>query len=291
LVVPLALLAGLTIGCGSTVEGPIPLRATDSTALVAPAGERMLTIIFSDPDGGTVSAVLREPEGASSPSAAVVLVAGRETGEHAAAVIPGPLEQSVLALEYPDALPETFSPATVLPALRRVRRSALRMPGLLRGAAAWLATRESVDPGRVILVGVSYGVPFAAAAGVDTLFRGVALHHGGADLALLLRSNLPIENGLARTALARWGAWYFRAIEPARHVGRVAPRPLLLINGTADELIPRASAERLLASARDPVRQIWLPHGHLMPGDFAHMRELADSTLSHFAFLRAGAGP
>jgi fermentation-respiration switch protein FrsA (DUF1100 family) len=143
----------------------------------------------------------------------------------------------------------------------------------------------------MVLVGVSYGVPFAAAAGVDTLFRGVALHHGGADLALLLRSNLPIENALLRSALARWGAWYFRALEPARHVGRISPRPLLLINGTEDELIPRASVDRLRASAGQPVRQIWLQHGHLMPGEDTHVRELADSTLSHFAFLRAGATP
>jgi hypothetical protein len=34
------------------------------------------------------------------------------------------------------------------------------------------------------------------------------------------------------------------------------------------------------------VRQIWLPHGHLSPGDTLQMRVLADSTLSHFAFLR-----
>lgn len=282
---------GLTGGCGSTVEGPVALRVTDSTSLDAPAGERLLALTFVDLEGGVVFAVLREPEGPIAPGAAVVLVAGRETGQQAAAVIPGPLQQTVLAIEYPTELPETFSLGAILPALRETRRSALRMPGLLRGAAAWLATRESVDPRRMALVGVSYGVPFAAAAGVDTLFRGVALHHGGADLALLLRTNLPIENGLLRSALARWGAWYFRAIEPARHVGRIAPRPLLLINGTEDELIPRASVDRLRESAGEPVRQIWLQHGHLMPGQNAHVRELADSTLSHFAFLREGATP
>jgi fermentation-respiration switch protein FrsA (DUF1100 family) len=282
---------GFAIGCASEVEGPVALRATDSTSLAAPPGERLLALAFVDPEGGAVSAVLREPEGPAARSAAVVLVAGRETGQEAAQVIPGPLQQTVLAIEYPAELPEVFSAGAVLPALRGIRRSALRMPGLLRGAAAWLATRESVDPGRMLLVGVSYGVPFAAAAGADTLFRGVALHHGGADLALLLRSNLPIENGLLRSALARWGAWYFRALEPARHVGRIAPRPLLLINADDDELIPRASAERLRDAAEGPVRQIWLPHGHLMPGDDAQMRELADSTLSHFRFLLAGASP
>jgi dienelactone hydrolase len=283
----LALLPFSLLACGSSVEAPLSLRLTDSTALASPPNERLQLLTFLDAKGRALTGVLREPSVSEHAMPAVVLVAGRETGQQAAAVIPGPLQQAVLAIEYPEALPETFSPGAALRDLRAIRRTALRMPGLLRGAAAWLATRQSVDPGRIALVGVSYGVPFAAAASVDTLFRGVALHHGGADLGLLLRANLPVENGLLRAVLALWGAWYFRAIEPARYVGRIAPRPLLLINGTLDELVPRASAEKLRQAAGEPVRQIWLPHGHLMPDDFALMRELADSTLSYFEFLRA----
>jgi fermentation-respiration switch protein FrsA (DUF1100 family) len=218
--------------------------------------------------------------------AAVVLVAGRETGEQAAAVIAGPLEQVVLALEYPDVLPSTFSAWTAARRLGAVRRSALRMPGLLRGAGEWLSRQPQVDSGRIALVGVSYGVPFAAAAAPDPRFAGVALHHGGADLRLLLDHNLPLRNRLLRGFLARFLAWYLRALEPARYVGRVSPRPLLLINAERDQLVPRASAERLLAAARPPVRQIWLPAGHLTPGDTAQMRVLADSTLAYFGFLR-----
>jgi fermentation-respiration switch protein FrsA (DUF1100 family) len=265
----------------------IPLQLVDSVETAAPPGERVQRLTFRDADGRELSAVLREPADAGAPSGAVVLVAGRETGEEAAAVIPGPLEQVVLAIEYPAALPEQLSPRASLPALRAIRRSALRMPGLLRGAGVWLAARQTVDARRMVLVGVSYGVPFAAAAGADTIFRAVALHHGGAGLALLLRTNLPIENGLLRGGVAGFGAWYLRALEPARHVPRISPRPLLLINGTDDRIVPRASAEALLAAARQPVRQIWLPHGHLLPDDYAHMRELADSTLSHFEFLRS----
>jgi fermentation-respiration switch protein FrsA (DUF1100 family) len=73
-------------------------------------------------------------------------------------------------------------------------------------------------------------------------------------------------------------------------VGRIAPRPLLLVNALDDQLVPRASAERLLASARPPVRQIWLPLGHLMPDDTLQMRVLADSTLAHLRFLTAPGG-
>jgi fermentation-respiration switch protein FrsA (DUF1100 family) len=272
--------------CGASVSEPISLRLTGATELPAPPGERLREVRFEDADGREVMGVLREPAAPGGPMAAVILVAGRETGREAAAVIEGPVEEVVLALEYPAALPETFSLRGALLELPAVRRTALRMPGLLRGAARWLAEQERVDPERMILVGVSYGVPFAAPAGADPLFSGVALHHGGADLALLLRSNLMFENGLLRRAVARVGAWYFRALDPGRHVGRIAPTPLLLINAEHDELVPRESALRLLEAARPPVRLIWLPYGHLMPGDVLQMEELADSTLAHFRFLR-----
>jgi hypothetical protein len=284
LLVVLVLLVGT---CGNRVSDAIPLTLAAAAELPPPAGERLQELTFTDPAGREVTGVLREPSAAGPPRAAVMLVAGRETGRQAAAVIRGPLEQIVLAIEYPDTLPMTFSPAEALAELGAVRRSALRMPGLIRGAAHWLAQHEGVDASRIVLVGVSYGVPFAAAAATDPLFRGVGLHHGGANLSLLLAHNLPVANNLVRGILARFGAWYFRALEPARYVGRIAPRPLLLVNADRDELVPRASAERLLAAARPPVRQIWISHGHLMPWDTLQMRELADSTLSHFGFLRA----
>jgi hypothetical protein len=273
--------------CGNRVSDAIPLTLAAAAELPPPAGERLRELTFVDAEGREVIGVLREPAAAGPRRAAVMLVAGRETGRQAAAVIRGPLEQVVLAIEYPDALPMTFSPSEALAELGAVRRSALRMPGLIRGAAHWLAEHEGVDASRIVLVGVSYGVPFAAAAATDPLFRGVALHHGGADLSLLLAHNLPVENDLMRGFLAHLGAWYFRALEPARYVGRIAPRPLLLINADRDELVPRASADLLFEAARLPVRQIWIPHGHLMPEDTLQMKELADSTLAHFGFLWA----
>jgi len=269
----------------------IPLRLVRSTEVDAPMGERLHELHFVDEEGGELSAILREPAAAGPPRAAVLLVAGRETGRDAAAVIEGPLDEIVLALEYPAELPEELSIGALLQELPAIRRTALRMPGLLRGAGHWLAAQESVDRERIVLVGVSYGVPFAAPAAADPIFRGVALYHGGADLALLLRTNLPIENRFLRSVVSRFGALLLRDLEPARFAGAIAPRPLLLINAEFDDMVPRASAERLLDEARPPVRQIWLPHGHLMPGDQAQMRELADSTLSHFDFLRPGWTP
>lgn len=277
--------------CSPGLSGHVPLRLIYQSAAPADPREELHELLLETPRGDTIRAVLRRParplrEGASLP--AIVLLAGRETGRQAAAVIPGPIETVVLAVEYPEVIPATARLSGVLSNLPSIRREAYRVPGVLRGAAYFLASQSWVDSTRIGLVGVSFGVPFAAAAATDSIFCCVALHHGGADLSLLLRTTLRIDNRLFRAAAAEFGAWYLRKLEPARHVGDISPRSLLLINGLHDELVPRRSAMLLRFHARPPVRQIWLPHDHLMPEELGVMRELADSTLSAFPQLVGG---
>jgi fermentation-respiration switch protein FrsA (DUF1100 family) len=282
----------LLAGCASLTTERIPFRLADRELVSEDSMERLYSLLLVSADGDSVVAYLRRPVSvaASGMLPGIVLVAGRETGRRAAEVIPGPVEGVVLAIEYPEAVPEDLSPWSLLGRLPSIRRSAYRMPGILTGAAAYLTEEPDVDSTRLVLVGVSFGVPFAAPAGKDRIFRGVALHHGGAGLYLLFHANLPVRNSFLRAIVSRLAAWYLAGLDPGRHVGDISPVPLLLVNGLYDEMVPPRSAQRLYEAAREPVRQIWLPHDHLMPGDFDLMRELADSTLSHFEFLRPAPG-
>ena len=284
-----ALCLALALGaCAPRLAGPADLHLLHSAELGSDAAEEVHELILGY-EGDTVRAILRRPadtERAAGALPGIVLLAGRETGREAAAVIPGPLEAVVLAVEYPEVIPVVAELREIVPHLPAIRRSAYRVPGLLRSAARFLAAMPEVDARRIGLVGVSFGVPFAAAAATDTVFCCVALHHGGAGLGELFRSNLPLDNRVLRWVASAWAGLYFARLEPARHVGRISPRPLLLINGTRDRLVPPGAALRLARAAREPVRHIWLPHDHPMPDDFPLMRELADSTLSHFPQLR-----
>ncbi len=48
----------------------------------------------------------------------------------------------------------------------------------------------------------------------------------------------------------------FREISPIRYVSEIAPRPLLLVHGSQDELVPVADAHKLYAGAGEPKRLV-----------------------------------
>jgi len=118
-----------------------------------------------------------------------------------------------------------------------------------------LGSLEVVDPDRVAYAGFGLGAMIGAAfCGLDPRPRAAALALGGAGLG---------PSGA----------------DPAEYVGRMAPRPLLLVNALQDEVVPRSAAEALFEAAGDPKQQLWFegPHDQL-PGTAleAMWRFLAD---------------
>lgn len=78
----------------------------------------------------------------------------------------------------------------------------------------------------------------------------------------------------------------FAEFAPERHVGRIAPRPIVMINGIDDPQMPRSAVEALYAAAREPKTLIWLRTGHLMPEDSALVRALVDTALTRLPALQ-----
>ena len=56
-------------------------------------------------------------------------------------------------------------------------------------------------------------------------------------------------------------------VDPARWIGRFAPRPVLFVNASRDERVPRAASEALFAAAGEPKEIAWFDCGHSeLPG-------------------------
>ncbi len=123
-------------------------------------------------------------------------------------------------------------------------------------ALDYTASRDNLDAGRIGFVGFSQGTivgtPFCAR---DERVRAVALVVGGGNF---LRMYPPARNPAARERAERIA----ETIDPVHHVGLLSPRPLLMVNATRDELIPRECTEDLFAAAGEPKRILWYEATH-----------------------------
>jgi fermentation-respiration switch protein FrsA (DUF1100 family) len=166
--------------------------------------------------------------------------------------------------------------------------------GLFLDAAAAIAYargRPDATPDRLVVYGQSLGAANALAVVGETRPTGVR--------AVIAEAPFASYRGIVRDKLRQ--LWLLRPLRwplswvllsdrhsPAPAVGRIAPVPLLLIHGTADEVIPVHHSERLFAAAGEP-KTLWLiPDGHHADAMFrdgkAHRQRL-------LAWLDAALGP
>jgi len=110
-----------------------------------------------------------------------------------------------------------------------------------------LVKERGADPGRIALVGFSRGAEVAmVVGGADRRIAAVVSLYGGHFDAL--------ETG------------HLPAACPANYIGRIAPRPLLMVNGTQDTDFDREAAVLPLQRlARKPSQFIWVETGHTVP--------------------------
>jgi fermentation-respiration switch protein FrsA (DUF1100 family) len=76
-------------------------------------------------------------------------------------------------------------------------------------------------------------------------------------------------------------------MSPERFIGRIAPRPIVMVNGIDDPQMPVKAVQRLYDAARPPKSLIWLRTGHLVPADSALIRALVDTGLARLPILHA----
>ena len=123
-------------------------------------------------------------------------------------------------------------------------------------AVDYLVSREDVDAQRIGYLGISWGaitgIPFAAH---DERIKAVASLVGGGNFLGWLNDGMSEEQ---RKAAAQ--------LDPVYHVGKIAPRPLLLINVTKDQLVPRFFAESLHKAAGANAKKMWIETDHIFSG-------------------------
>jgi dienelactone hydrolase len=127
-------------------------------------------------------------------------------------------------------------------------------------AVDFLCQRPEVDAKRLCYTGISWGaitgIPFVAH---DRRVRAMVSLVGGGNFLGLIPGKIDPET---ENSVKQW--------DPVHHVQLIAPRSLLLINVTRDQLVPRFLADSLHKAAGDHARKIWLESDHFFNGVDRH---------------------
>jgi uncharacterized protein len=123
----------------------------------------------------------------------------------------------------------------------------------VRRGVDFLLTRAEIDKNRIYYVGNSMGSLLGVMpAAVDKRFKRAVFIVGGADYA----------HEFTMTKLMGVPAGLFEVLDPKNYVGLISPRPVLMINATRDELVPKGAADAFFTAAREPKTQVWMDSQH-----------------------------
>ncbi|MSQ15930.1 MAG: alpha/beta fold hydrolase [Dehalococcoidia bacterium] len=126
-----------------------------------------------------------------------------------------------------------------------------------RRALDYVSAKEYMDPERVGYIGSSMGGMLGALfCAVDLRVKAVVLRCSGSRYALRLLEEAPIDESAMESRRAA------QKYDPAVFVGLISPRPLLMLNNSDDEVIPKDAVEFLYNAAGEPKEQRWFPGGH-----------------------------
>lgn len=244
-----------------------------------------LTLAVRGPASG-VAGSSDDHSGPAVPKRQTFLVlGGYERGRGASALITDTRGTIFASLDYPydgDLKAKGLAVVAQVPA---IRRAFYDTPPAVSLAIDYLLSRPDVDPARLELVGASFGAPFATiAAARDRRVRRLWLAHaGGHPFAM-------IDTGLVREipfAPLRWPVSALATVlasgpqlAPEHWVGRVSPRPVVMLNALDDERIPRRSVDALWAATHEPREQVWLPGRHMQGDRPDVLRALVDSVMA-----------
>jgi len=194
-------------------------------------------------------------------------------------------------MDYPYDGPEKAKGVTAIArAIPLARQAMLDTTPAVSLILDWLVEQSWVDKKRIIIVGASLGVPFAASAAArDERITAVMLVHGAADNRLWLEAQVArrTDSKLLHYPLATILHWlaYGPILDTSKHIATVAPRPVLIIGARNDERTPAGQTELLFDAAREPKRLRWTEGQHIQPDRPGTIEELLRIAKEELPFL------
>ena len=250
------------------------LERVAPTTVGTDAVSDLFDVTLRSSTGSMVRAMVRVPRGDSPPYPGVVLVGGMELGRRVAALrgLDAIARYAIIiSPDYPIQVePHSLEGLGLLRGGPRLRSAAFDLVAQVGLQVDYLLSRRDVARDRIFLVGSSFGAPAVViAGGVDPRPAAVIALYGGGDVGSLAAHVLQLGGASPwqATVAGRGLALLLVPLEPTRYAARISPRPVLMVNGAGDSLIPRPNVEALYEAARQPKEILWVRGEHVHPDE------------------------
>ena len=238
--------------------------------------------------GLEVEVTIRRPAILDSPRPLVILLGGYGTGRRAAELVTEPRGVVLASLTYPYHGERDVSGVSLLWNIDDIQQAMFDISPAVLLTLDHLARQPYVDSGRMELVGVSFGAFFVSIPGaMDERFSRVWLVQGAADPESIYEYYLheeidfdPLRSLTAKMIYFITGSGY---LKPERWVGKISPRPVVVINSHNDDSFPSASVAKRHAALREPYTVQWLESEHVTPGRSEVVKLISNRIVSAIA--------
>lgn len=242
---------------GVLAKGLAAPKTNGTARPLAMAGMEVVRLRFRDAFGDDLPALLCKPAGKAGPFPVVIALHGVNShkAQVCGQVAPALTKRgfAVLAFDMPLHGERPGRPSDVLDLSDLHRTFTLCRQAVidLRQCIDVAEARPDLDTSRgVVLAGYSLGALINTVAGAaDLRAKAMLLMVGGTPEFPAALSLVP----------------EFCSLQPQKAIAHFAGRPVLMLNGSADQTITREMGRRLFDAAAEPKQQKWYDCGHLLP--------------------------
>ena len=275
-------------------HGQVVAVASEETT--TPHGQLTETLTLGSDSGRQVLVRLIRDRQTNGKLPVLIVLGGHRTGSDAVDLFGYVGERVVIGVDYPYDGPEKVRGVRqTLSTIPLARQAFLDTVPAVSLVLDWVVEQPWADTDRIVIVGASLGVPFAAAAAArDPRIKGAVLVHGAADNRLWIEAQVArrVDTGIMHYPLSVVLHWlaYGPSLDTGQHIAGIAPRPVVIIGALHDERTPAGQTELLYELAGEPKRLRFTDSAHIEPDRPEIVAALLRMANEEMAFLTGGQG-
>ena len=272
------------------------LVAVASEETTTPHGQLTETLTLGSDSGLQVLVRLIRDRQTNGKLPVLIVLGGHRTGSDAVDLFGYVGERVVIGVDYPYDGPEKVRGVRqTLSTIPLARQAFLDTVPAVSLVLDWVVEQPWADTDRIVIVGASLGVPFAAAAAArDPRIKGAVLVHGAADNRLWIEAQVArrVDTGIMHYPLSVVLHWlaYGPSLDTGQHIAGIAPRPVVIIGALHDERTPAGQTELLYELAGEPKRLRFTDSAHIEPDRPEIVAALLRMANEEMVFLTGGQG-